>query len=349
VFEFANEGTDEVQTFLSSYHLSPNVENLTFIGSNDHTGTGNELANVIKGNAGNDTLDGGLGADTLIGGAGNDTYIVDNVGDVVTENPNEGTDTVFTGQLTAYQLGANVENLTHTGNLAFTGIGNSLNNVMTGGLGNDYLIGGDGNDTFIDGNGSNTFQGGAGDDIYAVQSNLDSVVEFANEGTDQVQTFLSAYVLQANVENLTFIGSADHTGIGNELANVIVGNGGNDLINGMAGNDTLTGGAGTDMFVFNTALGANNVDTITDFTSGADRMVLDHAIFSAIGTGPLPDAAFASSLASETASTRIVYNAATGAVSYDADGSGAGAAVQFATLGTTTHPATLTAHDFLVV
>ncbi|VIO77545.1 hypothetical protein [Bradyrhizobium ivorense] len=349
VFEFANEGTDQVQTFLASYHLSANVENLTFIGGTAHIGIGNELANVIVGNAGNDTLDGGLGADTLVGGAGDDSYIVDNAGDVVTENANEGNDTVAVGSLASYALSANVENLIHGGSNAFTGIGNALNNVMIGGLGNDYLIGGDGNDTLIDGSGANTLQGGTGDDIYAVQSNLDSVVEFANEGTDQVQTFLSVYALQANVENLTFIGSNDHTGVGNELANVIVGNAGNDLINGLAGNDTLTGGAGADLFVFNTALGANNVDTITDFTSGTDRLVLDHAIFSAIGTGPLADAAFASSLAAETASTRFVYNASTGAVFYDADGSGAGAAVQFATLGTTSHPATLTAHDFLVV
>ena len=51
---------------------------------------------TISGLAGDDRLDGGTGADTMNGGLGNDTYVVDNVGDVVTENPGEGTDTVNT-------------------------------------------------------------------------------------------------------------------------------------------------------------------------------------------------------------------------------------------------------------
>ncbi|QOZ28588.1 calcium-binding protein [Bradyrhizobium sp. CCBAU 51753] len=347
VFEFANEGTDEVQTFLASYHLSANVENLIFIGAGNHTGIGNELANVLTGSSGNDTLDGGLGADTLIGGAGNDSYIVDDAGDVVIENAGEGVDTVTTA-LAIWHLDPNVENLTHAGSNDFVGIGNSLDNVLTGGAGTDYLIGGDGNDTFIDASIANTFQGGAGDDTYVVQSNLDSIYEVAGEGTDQVMTSLSAYVLAPNVENLTFVGSVGHTGIGNDGNNVMVGNGGDDFLNGLAGNDILTGGAGADLFVFTTSIaGGNNVDTITDFASGTDRIVLDHAIFAGVAPGVLEDAAFALSTAAETAATRFIYDPNSGALSYDADGSGAGAAVQFAMLGTTTHPA-VSAHDFLI-
>ena len=52
------------------------------------------LDNVITGNGGNNILDGGAGADTMTAALGNDTYVVDNAGDVVTENANEGTDTV---------------------------------------------------------------------------------------------------------------------------------------------------------------------------------------------------------------------------------------------------------------
>ncbi|MGO7428425.1 calcium-binding protein, partial [Rhizobium ruizarguesonis] len=76
VTEGLNEGTDLIKA-LSSYALTANVENLTFIGTGDFSGTGNSLANAITGGAGNDLLDGGAGNDTLSGGAGNDIYVVD--------------------------------------------------------------------------------------------------------------------------------------------------------------------------------------------------------------------------------------------------------------------------------
>ncbi len=62
----------------------------------------NELTSV------NNLLDGGAGKDTLVGGFGNDTYIVDNVGDVVVEDFNKGTDLIRSS--VSYTLSANVEN-----------------------------------------------------------------------------------------------------------------------------------------------------------------------------------------------------------------------------------------------
>ncbi|KPH02758.1 hypothetical protein AEQ67_00010, partial [Pseudomonas sp. RIT-PI-q] len=115
VVEVAGGGTDTVQTSLASYTLGGNVENLTYTGAGNFTGTGNALANIITGGVGNDvlnggdgndTLNGGLGADVMNGGAGNDTFVVDNVGDTVTEALGGGTDLVQTS-LTNYLLGAN--------------------------------------------------------------------------------------------------------------------------------------------------------------------------------------------------------------------------------------------------
>ncbi|MCA3542879.1 MAG: hypothetical protein IOC73_03865, partial [Rhodobacter sp.] len=116
-------------------------------------------------------LDGGTGADALSGGAGDDTYVVDATGDVVTEALNEGTDTVQSS--VTYTLGANLENLTLTGNSEISGTGNTDANRLTGnaaantldgGAGNDWLSGGDGNDSLSGGAGDDLLDGGAGSD-----------------------------------------------------------------------------------------------------------------------------------------------------------------------------------------
>ncbi|PDS77016.1 M10 family metallopeptidase, partial [Rhizobium sp. L43] len=283
VAENAGAGTDTVRTTLASYTLGANIENLTNIGTAVFTGTGNSLANTIKGAAGADTLDGKAGADTLIGGAGNDTYIVD-LADVVTEGVNAGTDLIRT-VLSSYALTniANVENLTFTGTGDFSGTGNSLANVITGGAGNDTLDGGAGNDTLI---------GGAGNDLYIVDSASDVINEAVSAGTDEIRTALAAYSIAAlvNVENLTYTGSANFSGTGNALANMITGGAGNDTLNGGTGADSLIGGAGDDTYIVDNAgdivteAAAAGTDTLrttlANYALGADIENLTY-----IGTG----------------------------------------------------------------
>ena len=286
VTENSGEGTDTVRATVS-YTLGANVENLTFIGTGAFSGIGNGLDNTITGGAatdtllggaGNDTLDGGAGADTLLGGAGDDTYIVDNASDSVTENASEGTDTVRTN-LASYTLGANVENLTYNGTAAFAGTGNSLDNLIIGGAASDTLSGGDGNDTLNGSAGADTLIGGAGDDIYAVDNAGDSVAENASEGTDTVRTNLASYTLGANVENLTYNGTAAFTGTGNASANTITGGNGGNTLTGGAGDDILIGGAAADFFIYSPNWGH---DTITNFVATGtahDTIRIDHSVF----------------------------------------------------------------------
>ncbi|NKN09927.1 rhizobiocin, partial [Rhizobium laguerreae] len=240
VTEAANGGIDTVRTTLAGYTLGANAENLTYSGTAAFTGTGNDLANTIRGAAGADTLDGKAGADILIGGAGDDTYIVDNLADVVTERPNEGADLVKT-TLSSYALTNNVEKLTFIGTGDFAGTGNGLANTIIGGVGNDLLDGGAGNDTLA---------GGAGNDIYVVDTASDVVTELVSAGTDEIRTVLAAYSIAAlvNVENLTYTGSANFAGTGNAFANTITGGAGNDTLDGGAGADSLIGGAGDDTY-----------------------------------------------------------------------------------------------------
>jgi endoglucanase len=173
VFENPGEGNDAV---FSTAHLrlAANVEILVLQGSADLQGYGNSLANAIYGNSGSNLIDGAGGADTMFGGAGNDVYVVDDAGDLVSENPGEGTDAVFA--TVSYTLTPNVEtlvlqgagNLSGTGNALANGLyGNSGDNKLDGGAGADVLTGNAGNDTFV---------------FHVGEGNGDMVVDFAGNG-----------------------------------------------------------------------------------------------------------------------------------------------------------------------
>ncbi|MEI9899814.1 MAG: calcium-binding protein [Hyphomicrobium sp.] len=229
VIESANQGTDTVLASIT-YTLGTNVENLTLTGSGNINGTGNTVANILSGNAGNNTLSGGGGDDAMSGGSGNDTYVVADAGDTVTENTNEGIDTVQSS--VSFTLGANVENLTLTGSANIDATGNELDNTLTGNSGSNVIDGGAGDDIMI---------GGSGNDTYVVDSAGDTVTD--TSGTDTVQTSVS-FTLGANVENLTLTGTDDINATGNALANTLTGNAGVNILDGGAGNDIYVVGVG---------------------------------------------------------------------------------------------------------
>ncbi|MBF9235698.1 hypothetical protein I2H38_20285 [Microvirga sp. BT350] len=132
------------------------------------------------------------------------------------------------------------------------------------------------------------------------------------------------------------------------------GGAGNDTLSGGLGNDTLTGGAGKDVFVFDTKLNAkNNLDKIVDFNVKDDTIWLDNAIFTKLGkkgspTSPakLDKKFFTIGDKAKDKDDYIVYDNKKGVLYYDADGSGAGKAVAFATISKNLK---MTAADFMVI
>lgn len=217
------------------------------------TGHDGDLPNLILGGngddalvglGGNDTLDGGLGGDLMVGGLGDDLYKVDNAADVVTEENNSitgaGIDRVESS--VTYTLTNYVENLTLTGNQAINATGNTLNNILIGNGADNILNGGLGLDTMT---------GGDGNDTYYVDNLGDRVTE-TNSDPDQIDTVISSisYILGANIENLSLIGSSNtQIGVGNFLDNHVTGNSFANVLNGGYGADTLTGGDGNDIYI----------------------------------------------------------------------------------------------------
>jgi len=355
--------------------------NDTLIGGDGHDYLyGREDNDSLLGGSGNDTLNGGTGVDTMEGGTGNDTYTYDTVGDIILESNGEGIDLVLSNL--TYTLGANLENLTLTGTANRNGGGNELPNLLIGNSGNnslwaaqgndtliggdghdylygrednDSLLGGSGNDTLNGGAGVDTMEGGTGNDTYTYDTVGDLILESNGEGIDLVLSNLT-YTLGANVENLTLTGAVNRQGGGNELANLITGNTGSNLISGYGGadtlagglgNDTLSGGTGADSFLFNTALGASNIDTITDFSVIDDLIVLDNAVFTGFGTeGTITSDMFEIGTAALDAEDRLIYDNTNGKLYYDLDGTGGSIAVQIASL---TGIPNLAHDDFLIV
>lgn len=184
----------------------------------------------------------------------------------------------------------------------------------------------------------NVFLGGE-DDLYfgsggSVKGNVD-----AGDGNDILRG--------GNSRDIFFGGNGDDDMSGGKAIDALIGQDGADTLEGGLGKDILAGGANGDSFIFNTKLNKlTNVDTIVDFFAPQDVIHLEKAIFKKLGAGVLSNTMFKVGAQAADANDYIVYDRAKGALFYDADGNGAGAQIQFATLSSKPLISSL---DFLVI
>lgn len=324
-------------------------------------------ADFLFGRDGDDVLDGGLGADALYGGTGQDLITYAAAGSGVTadlmfassQNAGEAFgDTYFEvegviGSAFGDSLRGDANaNQIEAGAGADTVFGRDGSDVILGGEGDDlvfgdggadYLNGGSGNDVLHGGLGADGLDGGSGQDrasyLYSA-AELTADLQFA----DTQNTGEAAGDVFYNIEELAGSNFADSLR-GDAGANALFGNAGDDFLFGRDGNDTLSGGAGTDYlsggsgsdrFLFNAGDGN---DIIADFVQGVDRITLSRSAFGfgAITGGETAltsanaDFITSGTMASSSKAT-FFWNAGTGVLLFDADGNGAGAAVQLTTL-----------------
>jgi uncharacterized delta-60 repeat protein len=296
-------------------------------------GAGNDVLNgggdndTVIGGAGADTLAGGAGDDTLSGGAGSDVYQFDasSGNDLITESlPTLTADQLVSGLGPVYIVGDGDAPLaSDTDVLNINGV--SATSALATRAGDDLVISLQaGNHVTV----QNYFANGV--------STIEKVV-FTSSNTVWSSTTIRAKVLVPTDGDDSLIGYLGGDKMSGGLGNdTLDGREGKDTLTGGAGDDTLTGGSGEDRFVFDQAPGSG-VDTITDFTSGVDTIMLKGSMFAGLGA-----------IGSRVGlSDKLTYDAGTGALAYDADGAGGAAGVVVAILGISTHPAAFGA-DFVI-
>jgi len=338
---------------------------------------------LIDGNAGDDYISGGASYDQINGGAGSDTIYGNDGDDNLAGGAyynSFGNDLIFGGNGNDIIIGDRGNDRLY-GDAGDDNIQDQAgNNVISGGTGNDLLsaqsgndriYGGEGNDRISGGDGSNALYGDAGNDSLSGGANMD--VLLGGTGDDFLAGFAGNDVLYGgdgtdllqglNGADRSYGGAGDDTldeSVQDDAANdklygeagndILRGGGGADRLFGGTGADTLTGGASRDYFTFTTA---PDGDTITDFTrTEGDKIYLSKAAYRGFtATGVLSADGFyaaAGADAAHDATDRVIYNTTTGALWYDADGTGAAAAHLIATLGAGSAPK-LAYADILII
>ena len=222
--------------------------------------------------------------------------------------------------------------------------GTSGNDSLNGTSGNDTLNGLGGNDTLAGSAGTDRYDGGTGSDTLDLRLTSAGVTLSFVDGTIS-GSFNGTFV---NMERVLAGNGADNL-IGSAGSQNLSARGGNDTLAGAAGVDTLWGGSGADSFVYRET-GAANADSIADFASGVDKIVLNTVVMGTLGEPgnfAAGDERFVanSSGAAQEADDRVIYETDTRQVWFDPDGTGIAPRELIATLQS---GATLVATDIVV-
>lgn len=241
-FNGAAEGIDTVQSSVS-YRLTANVEYLVLTGTALY-GIGNNLDNRLTGNSGANFLDGRAGADKMDGGQGNDTFVVDNLGDEITDA--SGTDLVLS--YININLGGTIENLRLMGTNALDGTGNALNNMFWANTGDNVMNGG--GETLVSGIKGDTLS-------YEYGATSGITLDLANQAAQQTGGSGSDTVI--NFENV----------IGSAYDDLLAGNAAANILDGFLGEDTVSyaaaGASVTVDLTLQQAITDGIVDTVRNF------------------------------------------------------------------------------------
>lgn len=306
-------------------------------------------ADIIIGGSGADNLSGGSGNDILVGtqaatllDGGADTDVLQISADFAAVSDDQVANLEVVS-LAADGLLLNFSNQTE--DMALVGFAKGASTII-GGAGVDLIVGGSGADRLTGSGGADSLSGEAGNDTL-IGAQADTLLD-GGAGTDLLQVaadFVAASNAQlVNVEAVTLTATGLSLDMSNQTegliltgfasgASTIVGGSGADSLTGGSGSDILTGGSGVDSFVFSFLTG---VDSLSDFTAGSDRILLDRTVLAEIGSiGTLNIDAFWSAdnaVTGQDATDRLIYDSASGALYYDADGNGSGIASQIAVL-----------------
>ena len=356
VTELAGEGIDLIRTTLAQINLIDydHVENLTYTGRANSTLIGSDIDNVIRGGSRNDIIEGGAGSDTLYGGDGADLFFGYYDCD---DSEINGRDPAFSDAASEHERNNSIDRLYGgRGNdiYLFDQFVNTPEVIEYRGEGTDTILGDVAyyvvtdnvenyiNDRSISDNGSFEYieiRGNSLSNIIRSSPNWDLIPETA--GLDWLASNVNRLLSSTSnfVSNEKFFGMA-----GNDT---LLGGAGDDYLSGGAGRDRLTGDTGSDQFVFDAALNrSTNVDTITDFVSGQDKIVLHHEVFAQFSAGEGVSGHFSATGRAVDGDDYLIYSASNKTLYYDADGNGSGAAVAFAVL---TGVSSISASDFLIM